>query len=204
MVLIQAQDTAVTVGGVKNAVGALENVKIMKFAITGHTKGLGAALTQQLSYGHSVLGFSKSTGYNITNKEDRTLIIDQSFDCHVFINNAHSGYSQTELLYELWERWKDLDKLIVNISSNTTDGIKLHPHRYTAEKIALEKANEQLANLKNTCKVSIYKFGWIGTERVITNYKPEKYIMPDDAASFIINTIMQTHKHRLASVTLLP
>jgi hypothetical protein len=54
------------------------------------------------------------------------------------------------------------------------------------------------------CKVSMYKFGWIGTERVITNYNPKTYIMPTDAAAFIVTTIMQTQKYRLASVTLLP
>jgi short-subunit dehydrogenase len=176
----------------------------MKFAITGHTRGLGAAIAQTLSYGHTVLGFSKSTGYNITDKEDRKLIIEQSQDCHVFINNAHKGYAQTELLYELWEYWKDQDKLIINIGSNTTDSIKPFAHKYTAEKNALEKASEQLANLNMPCKVSMYKFGWIGTERVIANYNPKTYIMPTDAASFIVSTIMQTHKYRLASVTLLP
>lgn len=176
----------------------------MKFAITGHTKGLGAAIVRQLSYGHSVVGFSKSTGYNILDKEDRKLIIEQSHDCHVFVNNAHRGYSQTELLYELWDAWKDQSKLIVNIGSNTTDSIKPFPHQYVAEKIALEKANEQLANLNMPCKVSIYRFGWIGTERVINNYHPEKYIIPDDAAKFIVDTIMQTHNYKLVNTTLLP
>lgn len=176
----------------------------MKFAITGHTRGLGAAIVRQLSYGHSVVGFSKSTGYNILDKEDRKLIIEQSSDCHVFVNNAHRRYAQTELLYELWDAWKDQGKLIVNIGSNTTDSIKPFPHQYAAEKIALEKASEQLANLNMPCKVSIYRFGWIGTERVINDYRPEKYIIPDDAAKFIVDTIMQTYNYRLVNATLLP
>lgn len=176
----------------------------MKIAITGHTRGLGAAIVRQLSYGHSVTGYSKSTGFDITSKDDRRRIIADSSDCHVFINNAHCGYSQVELLYELWEEWKHTDKLIVNIGSNTTDGIKTHPHKYVAEKIALEKANEQLANLNMPCKVSIYRFGWIGTERVINNYNPSTYIKPDDAASFIVNTLMQSYNYRLVTATLLP
>lgn len=176
----------------------------MKIAITGHTRGLGAAIVRQLSYGHNVLGFSKSNGFDITLIDDRKRIIKDADDCHVFINNAHSGYAQVELLYDLWDVWKDRDKLIVNIGSNTTDGIKSHPHKYVAEKIALEKANEQLANLNKSCKVSIYRFGWIGTERIMNNYNPSVYIKPDDAASFIVNTLMQSYNYRLVTATLLP
>ena len=39
----------------------------MKVAITGHTKGLGASLKKVFEEtGHSVIGFSKSTGYDIS------------------------------------------------------------------------------------------------------------------------------------------
>lgn len=176
----------------------------MKFAITGHTRGLGAAIARQISCGHSFVGFSKSNGYNILDKEDRKLIIEQSSDCHVFVNNAHREYAQTDLLYELWDMWKDKNKLIVNIGSNTTDGIKLFPHKYTAEKIALEKASEQLANLNMPCKVSLYKFGWIGTERVLKDVNPENYILPIDAAKIIIDSIIQTYNYRLITTTILP
>lgn len=176
----------------------------MKFAITGHTRGLGAAIVRRLSYGHSFVGFSKSTGYNISDKEDRKLIIEQSHDCHVFVNNAHRDYSQTDLLYELWDMWKDQDKLIINIGSNTTDSIKPFPHKYVAEKIALEKASEQLANLNMPCKVSLYKFGWIGTERILKNYNPDNYILVDDAAEIIIQTSIITHNYKLTNVTILP
>jgi len=176
----------------------------MKFAITGHTQGLGAAIVNQLSYGHSIVGFSKSTGYDISNAADRKLIIEHSLDCHVFVNNAHAGYAQTELLYELWDTWKKQDKLIVNIGSNTTDSIKPFPHKYVAEKIALEKASEQLANLNMPCKVSLYKFGWIGTERVLKNYNPDNYILVNDAAEIIIQTLLITHNYKLTNITILP
>lgn len=175
----------------------------MKYAITGHTRGLGAAIVKQLAYGNSYVGFSRSNGYDISNADDRIRIVNEITDCHVFINNAHNGYAQTDMLYDIWNKWQDTNKLIINIGSNTTDGIKSHAHKYTAEKIALEKASDQLAN-QNKCKVTLFKFGWIGSERVLTNYAPDSYITVNDAAKYIIQTINLTHNYRLVSTTLLP
>ena len=56
------------------------------------------------------------------NESDVPFTEDQLKDalknCDVFINNAHQGYIQVELLNAVFEMWKDNpDKTIVNISS---------------------------------------------------------------------------------------
>jgi len=174
----------------------------MKYAITGHTQGLGYAIANVVG-DDNVVGFSRSTGYDIANKTDRQRIINESMKCDVFINNAHSGFAQTELLYELWDAWADTNKIIVNIGSNTTDGIKSYSHIYTAEKMSLEKASEQLSN-QSKCKVVLLKFGWIGTDRILKNVNPPAYIEVDDAAWFVSDMISLNVKNRLTTATLLP
>ena len=90
----------------------------MKAAITGHTKGLGKSfLTHLESKGYQVLGFSRSNGYNIEEIATQKKIIDVSQDCDIFINNAHHGFSQTELFSRAWNQWKNTAKIIISISS---------------------------------------------------------------------------------------
>jgi short-subunit dehydrogenase len=64
-------------------------MNINKVAITGHTRGIGASLTQKLSSECNVLGFSRSNGYDISKDEDLIRIIDETLDCEVFVNNAY-------------------------------------------------------------------------------------------------------------------
>lgn len=87
----------------------------MKIAITGHTKGLGLALANFYSE-HTVVGMSRSTGFDITTDQDR--IVSHSVDCDVFINNANQDFAQQELFDKLFDLWKhDDSKTIVNINS---------------------------------------------------------------------------------------
>ena len=51
-------------------------MKIKRYAITGHTKRIGKAICEAFPS----VGFSKSNGYDITNKEDRLKIIKKSAD----------------------------------------------------------------------------------------------------------------------------
>jgi hypothetical protein len=175
----------------------------MKYAITGHTAGLGKAIAHHVGVANT-LGFSRSNGYDITNAQDRQRIVEAAQDCDVFINNAHADYNQTQLLYDLWQVWSEQDKIIVNIGSNTTDGIKYHPHEYSAQKASLEKANEQLANLNKPCRVTMFRFGYIGTERILNDYNPTSFIQLADAARCIIYALNLTHHYRLTSMSILP
>lgn len=57
----------------------------MKIAITGHTKRIGKAIYDAFP---NSLGFSKSTGYDINNKDSRAKIVQAISDCDIFVNNA--------------------------------------------------------------------------------------------------------------------
>ena len=170
----------------------------MKFAITGHTKGLGLALTKTPQVENNYIGFSTSTGFDINLPTDRLKIIEMASDCDVFINNAYSGHAQTDLLYDIFKEWRDKKRIIINIGSDTTTGTKNYIWSYSAHKASLEKASEQLSFLKTPCQVMLIKFGWIGSERVLNKFKPLSHIALEDAAAFILDQIKWCQKYNVA------
>lgn len=87
----------------------------MIVSITGHTKGLGDSIFKLLSTKHQTIGLSKSNGYDI---KDVSNIIDIIKDTDVFINNAYFKSYQSEIFENLFELWKDSNKLIININSS--------------------------------------------------------------------------------------
>ena len=82
----------------------------MKIAITGHTSGLGKTLAKELNKNHEIIGFSRK---NIA-IENYKKIVNKTLDCDIFINNAHSYFYQTLLLQEIFNKWKNKNKTIVN------------------------------------------------------------------------------------------
>lgn len=168
----------------------------MKVAITGHTSGIGKELYKQFD---NIVGFSRSNGYDITKDIDK--IIKESKDFDVFINNAYSGFMQTELLFKLFDLWKDQDKLIVNISSRASDGIRLKVHPYTIHKTALDKACEQLSYQKTKCKVINIRPGWVNTPSVKT--VDTKKIDPKELAELIV-FLMESRSYICREITIIP
>ena len=142
----------------------------MKYFITGTRRGLGKALEQK--YGNC----------------------DSMVDCDIFINCKHEGFNQVYMLYEA----ANLNKRIINISSNSGDGIKKKPHVYAVEKNALDKANEQLYYQGiNTTSV---RFGWFDSERV-ADVKDKK--MSLEYCISVIDWILQ-QPHKVKEVTITP
>lgn len=90
----------------------------MNVVITGHTRGIGRALTDEFqTNGHSVAGYSKSTGFDISIANCRQTILDNAVDADIFINNAFDPIGQYELLEGMIAVWEGTDKLIINLSS---------------------------------------------------------------------------------------
>lgn len=140
-----------------------------KVGITGWTSGIGRALYEHFKQvGCAVRGYSRTNRFNLEDPWTVTNIVEDTVDLYldVFINNAYSDFRQVELLYALWEEWKDQDKMIINISSNSGDGIKNKVHSYAVHKTALDKACEQLAYQDFPCKVVNLRPGWVNTPRV--------------------------------------
>jgi len=146
----------------------------MKIAITGHTAGIGQALAQEYILDqHEVVGLSQREGNNIRNTPK---ICDRIEPCDVFINNAQTGYAQTELLFEMAQRWQGTKKHIIVISTMMTqDPVSvlsgLDMDQYRIQKVALEEAVRQIRNRRLGVTVTIVRPGNIATS-------PDKTVPP--------------------------
>jgi hypothetical protein len=141
----------------------------VKFFITGTRRGLGKALQEK--YG------------NCNSLED----------CDIFINCKHDGFNQVYMLYEA----ANLNKRIINISSNSGDGIKYKPHVYAVEKNAIDKANEQLY-YQGVYTTSV-RFGWFDSERVAD--VEDKKMSIEYCVEVIDWILKQPHKVKEITVT---
>jgi nucleoside-diphosphate-sugar epimerase len=138
----------------------------VKIAITGHTAGIGHALAKQyLTRNHEIVGLSKRQGYNI---RDIPKIAGLVEPCDMFINNAQAGYAQTELLFEMAQRWAGTKKHIVVISTMMTQAPvstidQLSMDQYRIQKLALEQAVQQIRYRKLGVRLTIVRPGNIAT-----------------------------------------
>lgn len=176
----------------------------MKYAITGHTYGLGLRLINTPPIKDNYIGFSRSTGYNINDETSLEEIAELAKDCDVFINNAYSKHGQTDLLYKIWDKWHNEDKIIVNIGSSITDGIKSFPYDYIAHKASLDKASKQLSNQTAKCKVILARFGYLGTKGILKKDPVPNYIDLDDAVEYILYSINVCNKYKFNEFTINP
>ena len=144
----------------------------MKIAITGHTAGIGQAFAQILQHrGHNIVGLSKRNGDNIRNIPK---ILEKIISCDLFINNAQSGYAQTELLYAVWEAWQDQPgKHIWCIGTMMTQSpidqsvpgqSDMAMSQYRNQKIALDDAIVQLRNKKHMPVITMIRPGAVATQ----------------------------------------
>ncbi len=107
----------------------------MIVSITGHTYGLGNDIFKIISQTHQTIGLSTSNGYDIN---DTNLIIKTIKDSDVFINNAYSKGCQSVLFENIFNIWKDTNKLIININSsivleNNVDDNLVEYHLYKSQ-----------------------------------------------------------------------
>jgi len=167
----------------------------MKIAITGHSKNIGKCLYEKCN---NAIGFSRSNGYDITNKSDRRRIIKESYECDVFINNAPAGFSQSDLCLELWEEWKDLPKIIINVGSRIAEEHIVLPYdyshllKYSMHKRTLKTLSQDLSNIHTQLKVKYVWFGYVGTPEILAKYPQfteNDYITIEESAGIILNEI---------------
>jgi NADP-dependent 3-hydroxy acid dehydrogenase YdfG len=136
----------------------------MKIAITGHTAGIGKALAEEYRLdGHDIIGLSQREGNNIRNTFK---ICDQIAPCDIFVNNAQAGYAQTELLFEMANRWAGTYKHIIVISTMMTQepvSFDSSLDQYRIQKVALEEAISQIRNRRLGVKITLVRPGNIAT-----------------------------------------
>jgi NAD(P)-dependent dehydrogenase (short-subunit alcohol dehydrogenase family) len=146
----------------------------VKIAITGHTAGIGQALAKEYTLdGHEIVGLSKREGHNIRNIPK---ICDLVEPCNVFVNNAQAGYAQTELLFEMAQRWTNTNKHIIVIGTMMTQDPSasipgLEMDHYRVQKVALEEAVQQIRFKKLGVNITVVRPGYIAT-------KPNRSVPP--------------------------
>tara|TARA_B100000989_G_scaffold244509_1_gene191570 strand:+ start:229 stop:753 length:525 start_codon:yes stop_codon:yes gene_type:complete len=135
-----------------------------RVAITGHTKRIGKAIHDAFP---NSIGFSKSQGEDITTIEGRAKILGGAMNCKVFINNAHEGFSQVEMLNMMFTSWRySAGKHIINIGVDTVpyNNWQVVHNQYPVEKVALHSQAELLQNLERKCKITTLGLGYVDTE----------------------------------------
>jgi hypothetical protein len=107
----------------------------MKIVITGHKTGLGEYVSDaMIAQGHTVTGYSRSTGYDINDADVRDTILLENLDADLFFNNAYGRMQvdfddmpnhwkrgengQLKLLEQFCNAWKGrTDKYILHSGS---------------------------------------------------------------------------------------
>lgn len=135
----------------------------MKVGITGHTKGIGKSLFEKFSSeGHSVQGFSRSNGFDISSSFVLEKIFESCKNFDVFINNAYHPINQLRLLKLFCSNWQTENKKIINISSRFTND----QNEYSLSKKMLDDYCRSL--IYKTPFIFNVKPGLTDTDRVIS------------------------------------
>lgn len=115
----------------------------MKLMITGGNAGLGLDIANH----YNADSFSRSTGHDINDSNVRKELAKMSLDYNVFVNNAYSGFSQTELLHEVYNQWKDNGHhgVIINIGSYSTYNLRELWKPYAVRKSSLDLLSKQIS-----------------------------------------------------------
>jgi len=161
----------------------------VKVGITGHTKGIGKAIAD-LYPDH--LGFSRSNGFDISNKEIVDLIVSQINDCDIFVNNAYHQTSQTILFKKIFNLWRDNPyKTIVNINSiakyglgNTKEEIE-----YSKNKKLLYTEASRVMFSDKKCRIVNINPGYVRTDMVKSISSNVKMLNPIQVANIIKYTL---------------
>jgi NAD dependent epimerase/dehydratase family len=162
----------------------------MKIAITGHSAGIGQALSKVYAErGHEIIGLSRRNGFNIRNISK---ICKQIDECDMLINNAQAGYGQVELLFAVWEMWQEKKhKVIMNISTMMTKSplsrlLGLEFDAYRIQKISLEEAINQLAFKYTGPKLITVRPGAVATQ---FGQDSSNYANVDEWAATLVNCL---------------
>ena len=158
----------------------------MKIAITGHTKGIGAALSDLLGKEHTILGFSRSNGYDISKAESIDSIISSVLECDIFINNAYHDLSQVTLFEGVLALWhSNPNKTIVNINSKASYSPPNGRDYTKFKKVLRSSAVKAIADIDRKCRVININPGYVTTERTVHAQEKYKMLSPEQLAVLI-------------------
>jgi NADP-dependent 3-hydroxy acid dehydrogenase YdfG len=150
----------------------------MKVTITG-SSGLAKVIGDTIASGHL---------YGTTHLVSHVRVED-ILDCNwvweendVFINCAHVGFTQTELLMQAYNAWKnDSNKTIINISSRASQPNISKGYLYAAQKASLNHLSNNLVyNSDKKCRITTLNLG-------LLNHPDLPSISHNEVAGWIYN-----------------
>jgi len=159
----------------------------MKIGITGHTKGIGKSLYDLLTQDNQVIGYTRSTGFDIGDPTVRDRIVSECKDCDIFINNAYHPEGQQILLEQFIAQWTGTDKIIINIGSK----IHFKPYvlgKYSQSKFQMQRIINQRMWQDLSPRIMNLSLDVVDTEMTI-NYNADFKLAPDAVASFIVTML---------------
>lgn len=175
----------------------------MKIAITGHSRGIGKELYNIFNADHQVEGFSRSNGYDIAVQHQ---LISRSVKQHdVFINNAWAGYSQIDLLNNIFDMWKDDEtKTIVNVSSlSKYPGLSGNTTGYSASKAALShQAFLLMFKTDRKCRMINVNPGYVKTDMTKKVHNTASMLTAKECADAIAWAIKQPQHIEIGELSL--
>lgn len=144
-----------------------------KVLLTGHSRGLGEAIYNELQADYSVTGASRSNGKNI-----RDIVCNEYSDFDILINNAYHSTGQLEVLKAFYQMWKGQAKTIINIGTAGLDaaGRPYETLNYNASKKQLETYSRWISDNDSACKCMLFSPGFMKTDLVKSKmeYWPEE------------------------------
>lgn len=176
---------------------------MVKVAITGHTSGIGLAIADAFrARGAEIVGLSRSTGFDMTERRDE--MVQAAVGCDVFVNNRHqyNDDSQLQLLFRVAEAWRGQDKTIINLGSRAGECYIIgRADPYSVYKHALDAACQQLVNRADQRpRVVNIRPGFVDTESVKGTQVPK--LSPQDVANVVMWVVDQPSHVYVSSVTL--
>lgn len=175
----------------------------MKIVITGHTSGIGKGFYDYyLSKGHEVLGFSRSTGHDLTEEKFLNYVAIKAINSNIFINNAYAGTAQAQLMYKIHEFWKDrADKTMVVIGSRAPDFLHPKSQFYAVMKSTIDIAAEQLTPFAKYHLLNV-RPSWVRTPMLPSRFtEADPAIEVDDFVEFV-TSLIENSKMRVVNVTI--
>lgn len=123
----------------------------MKIVITGHTSGLGKAIYDHYKHDHTVIGLSRSNGYDIRSND---AIVNVASTADIFFNNAYCGVEQANLIDDL------LDKTMIVTSGSMGADYAHIDNTYFRDKHAIEQQHK-LAKKVSQLPMLLLKMGYL-------------------------------------------
>ena len=180
-------------------------MKNPKLVITGHRDGIGKAIADTFSLSFDIVGYDILDGNDIRNDHVHSRFIKDCEDAEIIILNAHTTDNPL-ILKELYETYKDQDKLCIVFGSMVTSkplkeiakqGWGFDKSGYYQDKQALDAMhtriqaeNSNLGTAKEPFRITMIRLGWVDT-KLATEWNGD--MLPTEA---ICNTLRHVFVHR--------